>query len=174
MKTSTAIISTITLAATLAFATQGFARWGGYDNYGPRTGRMNNCGYGVNAGLTTEQQKQAQEIEKRYQDEITASQKAIEAKAEELDRALADGDTTVAQAGKLRDDLVTLKQKHWQLRDKINREISAAIGVTYFAPMNPDYCPWHTPGAGMGRCGNGPAGRMGMMGMGRGMHRCNR
>lgn len=169
------IITSLTILATFALAGTGFARFG-TPGPGNHMGRGYNCdhrGPGAGPALTTEQKKTVQTIEDKYEPKVAAGREAIEAKAKELELAYEKDSTTVAELNRIRDGLITLRQKQWHIRKSINDEISAAIGTEYFA-MGPNEC--DGTGRHMGRHMRQHMGRMGGMGMGGwgpGMHRCN-
>ncbi|MDA8164793.1 MAG: periplasmic heavy metal sensor [Desulfobacteraceae bacterium] len=115
--------------------------------------------------LTADQQKKAVAIEAKHQKELADKEAAIRAKAAELDAALANGSTTLGDSSRLRDELYALEQDHWQLRARVNREISQATGTTYYGNMGwgPASCAWHDGHYGM-YGGYGGHGRGQMMG----------
>ena len=95
--------------------------------------------------FTNQQQQTINNLEAKYQQELTAKENDLRAKSAELDRALANGDTTLATVNNLRNELASLEQGYWQLRNQINREISTNIGVNYYGQMTwgPYNCRWH-------------------------------
>ncbi len=155
MKKSTIFITVFAIALTFA-ASQGFA-W----MYGPMMGGP------ATTTLTADQQQKVKDIETRYQKQLAEQEAALQAKATEVRTALADANTTLGQANALRNELYGLEQAYWQLRMKVNQEISQAIGAPYFGAMGwgPEYCSWHNHGGGYGY-GYGHGGAYGRVGMG--------
>ncbi|MFP7753328.1 periplasmic heavy metal sensor [Thermodesulfobacteriota bacterium B35] len=151
MKKGTILIAALAIALTFA-ATQGFAWMHGQMMTGHMTGAPATT-------LTADQQKQAREIEARYQKQLAAQEGALQAKAGEIRTALADTNTTLGQANALRNELFNLEQQYWQLRMQVNREISQAIGSPYYGAMGwgPQYCSWHNHGGGHGYGSTGNA-----------------
>lgn len=132
------------LAGILGFfillaASTSSAHWTG--NFGQH-GSMMGGGYFT---LDPAQEKKAQEIETKYQDELAAKEKAVREKVAELRETLTKDSTTIAEANRLREDAYKLEKDYWSLRDKVNQEISSATGTTYYGPRgkNQEFCDRH-------------------------------
>lgn len=82
-----------------------------------------------NADVTPEQQVEIDTIKAKYQDDLQAKEKVIDAKMADLDNAWADESTTVGEINVIQGDLQTLKSAYQQVKIKMNQEIGAKIGT---------------------------------------------
>ncbi|MCB2181294.1 MAG: periplasmic heavy metal sensor [Desulfobulbaceae bacterium] len=136
------IIAAIAVTLTVATASIGLAN-------GPWGGPMMHDQ--VNQNFSVDQQKQIEQIEQKYQQQLTEKEEAVRGRSIELDKALAKDSTTIAEANQLRSELYTLEQEYWQLRTAIDQEVGKTIGTTYRGTYGwgPGYCSWHDDHSGM-------------------------
>ncbi len=167
------IITTTTIGIALAIASQAGAWMGGgacYDCDRPMMGQMmyNNATGpmmhpGVTPALTPDEQARIDAVTADYTAKLKSGETAIQKKIAELDQALADKNTTVAEARTLRGEIYNLKRDYRQTRMELNRKIAATMGRRYYGAggWGPRYCA--LDGSDMG----GMRGRGRMMGYGR-------
>ena len=137
MKTKKTLIS-LTILTLLLTASYSFARM-----WGPMHGLM---GMGTYSNTLTEDQlSTANKIESKYDKELAAKEAAIRAKATELDKAYINDTSTVKEINILKTELFQAEDEYWQLRQRVDKEVSDTIGAPYYGSngLGPMQCRWH-------------------------------
>ncbi len=93
---------------------------------------MGSFGYNSTIALTEDQKTAVNDIEEKYQADLTEKETAIRDKATDLQTAQTNDATTFGEIKILRNDLFTLEQDYWTLRNTVNQEISSTIGSNYY------------------------------------------
>ena len=149
MKTKHFLATGLAVAMAVLISSQaGAGMWG--RNHGPMMGGPG-VGHGYAATLSETQREEAAKIEEKYRPQLNEKETALRNKAAELQTAQAKDSTTIGELTALRDELYVLEQDYWSLRDKVNQEISRAIGAGYYGNMGwgAGYCAWHDDHPGM-------------------------
>jgi Spy/CpxP family protein refolding chaperone len=126
-----------------------------------RGAMMNGMMGRAGTALTAAQQKQADAIESQSRAELKSKAKAVQDKIAAIDKAYSNDSTTVSQLRAQRQELYNLRQDYWQVRNTVNKKISAALGITYGGGWGPRYCYFNSGNMG------GPGNNGMMMGPGR-------
>lgn len=123
-KTNRRRVAAAALVGMLAAAAPGFAWMGGWSGYGmgPAT---------AVPSLTAEQQKNFDEVQKKYQPQLNELEQKLNAKSSELATARANDSTTVAQLNSLESDLYQLERRYWTLLDQANVETAQVTGTGF-------------------------------------------
>jgi len=105
---------------------------GSMDTMGGMRHKMMNKMVGEHMGdadVNPEMQAEIDTIKAKYEDDLQAKEKVIDAKMAELDKAWANESTTVGEINLIQASLQALKKEYQQVQIKMNQEIGAQIGT---------------------------------------------
>ena len=157
------LTTTLALALVLAMSAVSFA--------GPGYGRggCNGQGKGMYSQLTPEKQAEVDTIFKKYDSQFDELRTQLWTKHSVLQAMLNNGDSNEKKIGKVPADITVLGNQMRDLRESMNKEISAATGIEV-ASLRGQGC-GRGKGQGYGRNGNCPG--SGPCGQGTGQGRLN-